>query len=53
MLRLFALAVLLCVVLPAGGDARPIDWPPTPLPPAPDAVTSHAHLPPRDGPCSR
>ena len=32
--RLFALAVLLCAVLPTSGDARPIDWRPKPLPAA-------------------
>ena len=28
LLRLSALAALLCALLPAGGDARPIDWRP-------------------------
>ena len=33
--RLSALVVLLALVLPAAAFARPIDLPPTPIPPAP------------------
>lgn len=43
MSRLFALAVLLCLVLPTGGDARPIDLPPTQIPPASAPAAAHSY----------
>jgi hypothetical protein len=48
LLRLSALAVLLCALLPAGGDARPIDWRPAPIA-TPDPAVAPDVLPP---PCA-
>jgi hypothetical protein len=45
--RLSALVVLLALILPAAAFARPIDLPPTPIPPAPaDAVAPIVVAPP-------
>ena len=45
-----ALAVLLCALLPAAGDARPIDWRPAPVASAtPDPAVAPDVLPP---PCA-
>ena len=50
LLRLAALAVLLCALLPAAGDARPIDWRPAPVATAtPDRAVAPDVLPP---PCA-
>jgi hypothetical protein len=46
LLRLAALAVLLCALLPAGGDARPIDWRPAPIATPDPTVVPEVHPPP-------